>query len=94
MGYFLGGLDQGSGAFGAEIKHGHCRLPRDHQSMTFTHGHDVHEGECLVVLIDLVGRRFAAEDLGEDIVVVIGGDLHGSFLGRQSLSLSVFLNGA
>jgi hypothetical protein len=35
-------------------------------------GHDVEEGERLVVLIDLVAGQLAAQDLGEDVVGVVG----------------------
>jgi hypothetical protein len=34
--------------------------------------HDVEEGERLVVFVDLVAREFAAQDLGEDVVGIIG----------------------
>ena len=33
--------------------------------------HDVEKGERLVVLVDLVGRQFAAQDFGKDVVRVV-----------------------
>ena len=38
--------------------------------------HDVHEGDGVVVLVELVGGNLAAQDLGEDVAVVIGGSGH------------------
>ena len=34
--------------------------------------HDVHEGERVGILMDVVAGDFAADDAGEDIVLVIG----------------------
>ena len=41
--------------------------------------HDVHDGDRVLVLIDLDGRDLAAQDLGEDVVGIIGG--HRSSIG-------------
>jgi hypothetical protein len=49
---------------------------RNHQDMAFRLRHDIHERKDIVVLIDLVGGNFAAQNLGKDIVGVIGGVDH------------------
>ena len=43
----------------------------DDQAMALRFRHDVHDGERLVVLIKLYGRNFAADDLGENVAVVV-----------------------
>jgi hypothetical protein len=35
--------------------------------------HDVEEGERLGVLVDLVARNLAAQDLGEDVALIVVG---------------------
>ena len=34
--------------------------------------HDVHDRERIVVLVDLVAGQFAAQDLGEDVLRIVG----------------------
>ena len=34
--------------------------------------HDVHEGEIVVILVNLVAGHLAAQDLGEDVVGIVG----------------------
>src|SRR4029079_1242360 len=46
--------------------------------------HDVEEGQHMLVLVDLVAGEFAAQDLCEDVVGVIGG--HGGSLGFVQFS--------
>ena len=50
---------------------------RDDEGMAFPLGHHVHEGDDVVVLIDPVRRDLAAEDLREDVLVVVGRLRHG-----------------
>ena len=62
----------------------------DHQRVALALGHHVHEGERLGILVDLVGGDLAAQDLGEDVVGVVGGHrrlgrcAHGGSVGRKS----------
>ena len=49
------------------------RRLRDHQRVTWRPRHDVEEGQRLVVLVNLEARDLAAQDLGENIVRVVGG---------------------
>ena len=51
---------------------------RDHQRMAGRARHDVEKGQHVLVLIDLVAGEFAAQDLCEDVVGVIGGHGGGS----------------
>ena len=46
--------------------------------MAFGPRHDVHKGERDIVLINFVRRDFAAQNLAEDVVRIIGGG-HGVF---------------
>src|SRR6185369_8830483 len=46
---------------------------RDHQGVAGCARHDVEKGQHMVVFIDLVAGKFAAQDLGEDVVGVVGG---------------------
>ena len=46
---------------------------RQHQRVAGRARHDVEEGKRLVVLVDLVARQFAAQDLREDVVGIVGG---------------------
>ena len=49
------------------------RRLRDNQRVAGRARHDVEKGQHVVVLIDLVAGEFAAQDLCEDVVGVIGG---------------------
>ena len=49
------------------------RRLRDHQRVAGRARHDVEEGQHMIVLIDLVAGKLAAQDFGEDVVGVIGG---------------------
>src|SRR5262249_62217828 len=51
---------------------------RDHQRVARGAGHDVEERQHVVVLIDLVAGEFAAQDLCEGILCVVGGHGGGS----------------
>src|SRR6476620_639077 len=44
---------------------------RDHQGMSGAARHDVEKGQHMVVFIDLVAGKLAAQDLREDVVAVI-----------------------
>jgi hypothetical protein len=46
---------------------------RDHQRMPGTARHDVEERQHMVVLVDLVAGKLAAQDFCERVVAVVGG---------------------
>ena len=48
----------------------------ERQNVTGCARHDVEEGQRLVVLVDFVARQLAAQDLGEEVIGIIGG--HGA----------------
>ena len=53
---------------------------RDDQRVAGRARHDVEEGERLVVLVDLVARNLAAQDLGEDVALVVAWVVVGHFV--------------
>ena len=57
--------------FGVEVEERARRRLRNDQRMPVGARHHVHEGERHVVLVDLDAGRFAAKDLGEDVVGII-----------------------
>ena len=44
----------------------------DHQRVAFRARHDVEKGERVLVLVDLVAGKLAAQHLGEDVVRIVG----------------------
>ena len=44
----------------------------DDQCVAFRARHDVEEGERVLVLVDLVAGDLAAQDLGEDVIRIVG----------------------
>src|SRR3546814_8923849 len=63
--------DLGRVGFRAELVHRPVASLGDHQNMHLRLRPDVVEGERIVVLVDLLAGNFAAQDPGEDVVVVV-----------------------
>ncbi len=66
---------------GRHVEHVPGRRLGDHQRVALTARHDVHEGEGVLILVDLVGGQLATQDLGEDVVRIVSG--HGLLLPRK-----------
>ena len=56
---------------GADVENVAGRGFRKHQRVSRRAGHDVEEGENLVVLIDFVAGQLATQDLGKDVVWIV-----------------------
>ena len=68
----LGGGHHRRHAVLRQVQHVLGGLFRHNQRVAFRLGHHVHEGQRLVVFIDLHARNLATQDLREDVAVVIG----------------------
>jgi len=71
------GADGGGGGIVGQVEQLGRAFLGQHQHVAVGLRHDVHERQRVLVFIDLDARRLAAQDLGEDVLVVVRRVGHG-----------------
>lgn len=70
-GYDLRTANYGCRPFRGDLHKGGGGFLGDHQGMPFRLGHDIHEGQCIGIFIDVDTGQFVTENSGEDVVLVV-----------------------